>query len=100
MKIAESGVRGPHDLIEYASAGADAVLVGEGLVTQTSPRDAVAELVDGRQPPGDAEAGPMTRGDVEPERGAAAFASAAGSACRTSGRPLRPVRRPVRARRR
>jgi indole-3-glycerol phosphate synthase len=46
IKIAESGVRGPHDLIRYASAGADAVLVGEGLVTQKSPRDAVAELVN------------------------------------------------------
>jgi indole-3-glycerol phosphate synthase len=45
VKIAESGVRGPHDLIRYASSGADAVLVGEGLVTQKSPRDAVAELV-------------------------------------------------------
>ncbi|BCJ77746.1 indole-3-glycerol phosphate synthase [Catellatospora sp. IY07-71] len=46
IKIAESGVRGPLDLIKYASAGADAVLVGEGLVTQKSPRDAVAELVN------------------------------------------------------
>ena len=46
LKIAESGVRGPHDLIRYASAGADAVLVGEGLVTKKSPRDAVAELVN------------------------------------------------------
>ena len=46
VKIAESGVRGPHDLIRYASAGADAVLVGEGLVTHKSPRDAVAELVN------------------------------------------------------
>jgi indole-3-glycerol phosphate synthase len=45
LKVAESGVRGPHDLIRYAAAGADAVLVGEGLVTQKSPRDAVAELV-------------------------------------------------------
>jgi indole-3-glycerol phosphate synthase len=45
VKIAESGVRGPHDLIRYAAAGADAVLVGEGLVRQKSPRDAVAELV-------------------------------------------------------
>jgi indole-3-glycerol phosphate synthase len=45
VKVAESGVRGPHDLIRYASAGADAVLVGEGLVTQKSPREAVAELV-------------------------------------------------------
>jgi indole-3-glycerol phosphate synthase len=46
VKVAESGVRGPHDLIRYASAGADAVLVGEGLVTQKSPREAVAELVN------------------------------------------------------
>ncbi|SOD74291.1 indole-3-glycerol phosphate synthase [Jatrophihabitans sp. GAS493] len=45
VKIAESGVRGPLDLIEYAAAGADAVLVGEGLVTKADPRAAVAELV-------------------------------------------------------
>lgn len=45
VKIAESGVRGALDLIEYASAGADAVLVGEGLVTAASPRAACAELV-------------------------------------------------------
>ncbi len=45
VKIAESGVRGPHDLIAYAAAGADAVLVGEGLLTNANPRHAVAELV-------------------------------------------------------
>ena len=45
LKVAESGVRGPADLIRYAAAGADAVLVGEGLVTQESPRDAAAALV-------------------------------------------------------
>nr|WP_197034711.1 indole-3-glycerol phosphate synthase TrpC [Glycomyces sp. NRRL B-16210] len=45
VKVAESGVRGTRDLIRYASAGADAVLVGEGVVKQKSPRDAVAELV-------------------------------------------------------
>lgn len=45
VKVAESGVRGPLDLIEYAAAGADAVLVGEGLVTTADPRHAVAELV-------------------------------------------------------
>jgi len=45
VKVAESGVRGPHDLIAYASAGADAVLVGEGLVTEKDPRQAVADLV-------------------------------------------------------
>lgn len=45
VKVAESGVRGPHDLLAYAHAGADAVLVGEGVVTGPSPREAVAELV-------------------------------------------------------
>jgi indole-3-glycerol phosphate synthase len=45
VKVAESGVRGPLDLIEYAAAGADAVLVGESLVTVRDPRQAVAELV-------------------------------------------------------
>ena len=45
LKIAESGVRDPHDLIAYAAAGADAVLVGEGIVTKPSPRQAVADLV-------------------------------------------------------
>lgn len=44
-KIAESGVRGTRDLIRYASSGADAVLIGEGVVKQKSPREAVAELV-------------------------------------------------------
>jgi len=45
VKIAESGVRGPHDLLQYAAAGADAVLVGESLVTEKDPRAAVADLV-------------------------------------------------------
>lgn len=45
IKVAESGVRGPHDLLAYASAGADAVLVGESLVTGRDPRAAVADLV-------------------------------------------------------
>ncbi|MDQ2848213.1 MAG: indole-3-glycerol phosphate synthase TrpC [Actinomycetota bacterium] len=45
VTIAESGVRGPNDLLAYAGAGADAVLVGEGLVTSGDPRAAVADLV-------------------------------------------------------
>ncbi len=45
IKIAESGIRGPHDLLAYAAAGADAVLVGESLVTGKNPRSAVADLV-------------------------------------------------------
>lgn len=45
LRIAESGVRGPADLLAYAGAGADAVLVGEGLVTSGDPRAAVLQLV-------------------------------------------------------
>jgi len=45
IRIAESGIRGPADLLAYAGAGADAVLVGEGLVTSRDPRSAVADLV-------------------------------------------------------
>jgi indole-3-glycerol phosphate synthase len=45
VKVAESGVRGPHDVLEYARAGAHAVLVGECLVTGGDPREAVADLV-------------------------------------------------------
>lgn len=45
VAVAESGVRGPLDVMGFAEAGADAVLVGEALVTGASPREAVAELV-------------------------------------------------------
>ena len=45
VRIAESGVRGPRDLITYAEAGADAVLVGESLATADDPRAAVHDLV-------------------------------------------------------
>ena len=45
LRVAESGVRGTADLLTYAGAGADAVLVGEGLVTSGDPRGMVAELV-------------------------------------------------------
>ncbi|MBA2889773.1 indole-3-glycerol phosphate synthase TrpC [Nonomuraea sp. NPDC050663] len=56
IRIAESGVRGPHDLLAYARAGADAVLVGESLVTGKDPRKAVEALVT-------AGAHPATRPD-------------------------------------
>ena len=45
IKVAESGIRGPRDLFRGAAAGADAVLVGESLVTGKDPRSAVADLV-------------------------------------------------------
>lgn len=43
--VAESGVRGPRDLVAYASSGADAVLVGEAIATAADPRAAVRDLV-------------------------------------------------------
>lgn len=45
VKIAESGVRGPHDLLAYAQHGANAVLVGESVATSADPRAAVHDLV-------------------------------------------------------
>jgi indole-3-glycerol phosphate synthase len=45
VTIAESGVRGPHDVFGHRAEGAHAVLVGESLVTGRDPRHAVAELV-------------------------------------------------------
>ncbi len=45
VRIAESGVRGPHDVLELAQDGADVVLVGESLVTGAAPREAVSDLV-------------------------------------------------------
>ncbi|HQR79323.1 MAG TPA: indole-3-glycerol phosphate synthase TrpC [Actinomycetota bacterium] len=51
VKIAESGVRSPQDLLAYASAGADAVLVGEALVTNDDPVAAVQDLVSAGQHP-------------------------------------------------
>jgi indole-3-glycerol phosphate synthase len=45
VKVAESGVRGPHDVIDYARSGAHVVLVGETLVRGDDPRASVADLV-------------------------------------------------------
>lgn len=51
VRVAESGVRGPQDVLEYARAGADAILVGEALVTSPDPRRAVSDLVAAGQHP-------------------------------------------------
>lgn len=45
VRVAESGVRGPLDVIEYAKCGAHVVLVGETLVRGDDPRASVADLV-------------------------------------------------------
>ncbi|TWE12559.1 indole-3-glycerol phosphate synthase TrpC [Rudaeicoccus suwonensis] len=45
VRVAESGVRTADDVREYAAAGADAVLVGEALVTGGDPVHAIPELI-------------------------------------------------------
>lgn len=45
VRVAESGVRGPRDVFDYARQGANVVLVGETLVTGKDPRSSVADLV-------------------------------------------------------
>jgi indole-3-glycerol phosphate synthase len=45
LAVAESGVRGPEDVVEYAQAGADAVLAGEACVTGVDPLTTVRGLV-------------------------------------------------------
>lgn len=45
LLVAESGVHGPEDVRAYVTAGADAVLVGEHVVTSDDPAAAVRALV-------------------------------------------------------
>ncbi len=45
ITVAESGIRGPLDVMEVGRASADAVLVGESLVIGDDPRSAVSDLV-------------------------------------------------------
>jgi indole-3-glycerol phosphate synthase len=45
VAVAESGVRGRHDATALRDAGYDAVLVGEMLVTSSSPSKAIGELI-------------------------------------------------------
>lgn len=52
VRVAESGIRGPRDVAEHARQGADAVLVGELLVRDRSPAEAVARLVGAGRPAG------------------------------------------------
>jgi len=46
VRIAESGVRSPQDAIAYGRCGADAVLVGEALVTGADPQGAARAMVE------------------------------------------------------
>lgn len=51
LAVAESGIRGRADVAAAARDGADAVLVGESLVTAADPRAAVAMLVSAGSAP-------------------------------------------------
>ena len=42
--VAESGVRGADDVPHYAASGANAILVGEALVSDSTPRERIAEF--------------------------------------------------------
>ncbi len=46
VRVAESAVAGPADVRHYRDAGADAVLVGEALVTGSDPATTLASFID------------------------------------------------------
>ena len=45
IRVAESGVRGTQDVLNYARSGADTVLVGEALVTSGDPAASIRDMV-------------------------------------------------------
>ncbi len=45
VKVAESGIKTPADAARVSAAGADAILVGEALVTDANPTAAIAAMV-------------------------------------------------------
>lgn len=51
VRVALSGVRNAKELLDYASAGADAVVIGQSIVTAQSPRGATRALVAAGQHP-------------------------------------------------
>ena len=46
VRIAESGVRSPDDVVTYGRQGANAVLVGEALVVGAHPQDVARAMID------------------------------------------------------
>lgn len=50
VRVAESGIRGPEDVAAVAAHGANAVLVGEALVTDDRPGRALARLCEAGRP--------------------------------------------------
>jgi indole-3-glycerol phosphate synthase len=68
LAVAESGVRGPEDVVRAAGEGADAVLVGESLVRAPDPRAAVAALVEAGRPADVIGPGPARLHDLPADR--------------------------------
>jgi indole-3-glycerol phosphate synthase len=68
LAVAESGVRGPEDVVRAAQEGSDAVLVGESLVRAPDPRAAVAALVDAGRPADVLGPGPARLHDLPADR--------------------------------
>lgn len=68
LAVAESGIRGPGDVRDAASRGADAVLVGESVVTSDDPAGAVRALVDAGRSTDHAATGPGPAGVTEEHR--------------------------------
>jgi indole-3-glycerol phosphate synthase len=48
LRVAESGIHGPEDVLRLARAGAEACLVGESLMRSSDPEAAVRALVEAR----------------------------------------------------
>ncbi|WP_406714335.1 indole-3-glycerol phosphate synthase TrpC [Trueperella pyogenes] len=51
IRVAESGVTSPQDMLSYARVGADAVLIGEILVTSADPLQTLRDMVAAGQHP-------------------------------------------------
>jgi indole-3-glycerol phosphate synthase len=68
LAVAESGIRGPEEVVRAASEGADAVLVGESLVRAPDPRAVVAALVEAGRPADVIGPGPARLHDLPADR--------------------------------
>ena len=51
IAVAESGIRGPDDVLRFRDVGYDAFLIGEHLMAHASPTAALEELIEGASQP-------------------------------------------------
>ncbi|MCZ2403416.1 tryptophan synthase subunit beta [Paenarthrobacter sp. Z7-10] len=99
LVVAESGVRDADDVSSYAASGANAILVGEALVSDATPRERIAQFTAaGAAARKNADAGPAAADDghaavavaanaAADDGPADAFLSGAGSAGAARGTP-------------